>query len=283
MDNFTGRQDDARKGVRNGGGVHAAHGARRAPESVPDGRLQPKSLSGLPLNGLLANNLLASLPAEDFARILPHLDPVTLAAGNDLYQFEQGIRFAYFPENTVISNLYVLADGNTTEAALIGSEGIVGLSAVFNASQPNYWTRVLIAGSALRIKMEVIRQEFSAGGALQRALLLYASARLSQLSQRAVCNGTHRVEERLCSWLLMVHDRAGDDQLQLTHEQIASHLGTRRAGITEATNSLRDRGGISYNRGLIRILDRQALEAAACECYPALNQMVAGAGRQRRG
>jgi CRP-like cAMP-binding protein len=119
---------------------------------------------------------------------------------------------------------------------------------------------------------EVLNQEFADGGAIQRLLLAYAGARMAQLSQRAVCNGRHSVIERLCSWLLMIHDRVGDDQLPLKHEQIARHLGTRRAGITEAAINLRDSQLISCSRGQIRITDRQGLEMAACECYRTLSR-----------
>jgi CRP-like cAMP-binding protein len=195
---------------------------------------------------------------------------VTLSAGEDLYKMDAGVRSAYFPETAIVSHLYVLADGNSTEAVMIGREGLLGLSAVFDAEQPGYWARVLVAGSALRIDSETLKQEFKRGGALQRLLLSYAGARMAQLSQRAVCNGRHTVDERLCCWLLMVHDRARGGLLQLTHEQIAAHLGTRRAGITTAAAALRDAGIISYSRGSLSVNDRRALESSACECYRVL-------------
>ena len=144
---------------------------------------------------------------------------------------------------------------------------MTGLSAVFSSQPPDRWTQVTISGSALRVRAEVMRQELSLCGGVQRAMLEYASQRLAQVSLRAVCNGLHSVEQRLCTWLLMIYDRAGDDRLPLTHESISRHLGARRAGITELANILRARGHISYSRGLIRIVDRHGLEAAACECY----------------
>ena len=150
---------------------------------------------------------------------------------------------------------------------MVGREGLTGLSAVFNSHPPERWTQVTIGGTALRVRADVMRQEFARGGALQRALLSYAALRLAQVSQSAVCNGLHSVEQRLCSWLLMIHDRAGDTRLPLTHERIARHLGTRRAGITELATTLRARGHISYSRGLIRVTDRKGLEMCACECY----------------
>ncbi|HEX8131448.1 MAG TPA: Crp/Fnr family transcriptional regulator [Pyrinomonadaceae bacterium] len=226
------------------------------------------------LNGLLANQLLKALPEEDFARLLPALNPVSLDAGVNLYESGAEIRFAYFPENSVVSHLHILGDGNTTEAAMIGREGIVGLSAVFGAPPPAHWTQVTIGGEALRVEIETLRREFARGGALQKLLLGCASDRLAHLSRRAVCNGRHSVGERLCCWLLMIHDRVGDDELPLTHEQIARHLGTRRAGITEIAQTLRERRILSYSRGHLHILNRAALETSACECYCAIQQRV---------
>ena len=249
------------------GDAETPFGARRVTGAAPRTVTVRKNVGLASLNALLANKLLAALPAEDFERLLPHLEPVTLTAGEDLYRFEGGIHFAYFPESAVISQLHVLGDGSTAEAAMVGREGLAGLSAVFNAPQPVYWTRVLVAGSALRVRVDILKQEFGRARALQRVLLAYASARMAQLSQRAVCSGRHRVEERLCCWLLMLHDRVGEEQLQLTHDLMASHLGVRRAGITASATVLRDREIISYSRGLVRILDRRRLEAVACECY----------------
>lgn len=225
-----------------------------------------------PLNELLTNRLLGALPADDFVRLFPHLEPVSLAAGEVLYKIDAEMRHAYFPETAVLSHLHILAEGGMTEADMVGREGMTGLSAVFGAPTPSYLTEVSLAGSALRIRVETLRLEFARGGALQQLLLRYASARIALLSRRAVCNGNHRVEERLCAWLLMMRDRAGDAPLALTHERISRHLGTRRAGVTSAATTLRDRGVIDYTRGHIRILDREALQRAACECYPAVRE-----------
>lgn len=227
----------------------------------------------LAFSGLLTNRLLTALPGEDFARLLPHLEPVTLARGSNLYELGGSVSHVYFPENAVVSQLHILEDGSTTEAAIIGREGMTGLSAVFGSPAPAHWTQVTIAGSALRVDAELLRQEFACGGAVQRVLLAYASARMACLARKAVCNGRHTVVERLCCWLLTVHDRAGDNRLTLTHEQIANHLGTRRAGISEAAGNLRERGVISYARGQVRIANRRALEEAACECYRTLNRL----------
>ncbi len=149
---------------------------------------------------------------------------------------------------------------------------MLGLSAVFNSPPPHYLTQVLIPGTALKVRAEVLGQEFARAGAAQQLLLRYAGERMAHLSQRALCNGHHRVEARLCNWLLMVHDRVGDEALPLTHEQIARHLGVRRAGVSGIANSLRERGIIGYSRGHIRVTDRTALEASSCECRRAMSR-----------
>jgi len=262
--NALGRNNTRRAGQ---GDAEAPFITRPAMSDGPRTAPERKNMASGSLNALLANKLLAALPGEDFAHLLPHLEPVTLVAGAELYQFNSGIHFAYFPETAVISQLHILGDGNTAEAAMIGREGVVGLSAVFNAPQPNYLTRVLIAGSALKIGIETLKREFGRGRVLQQVLLAYTGARMAQLSQRAVCSGRHKLGARLCCWLLLLQDRAGEDPLKLTHDVIAAHLGMRRAGITEHANALRDADVISYSRGLLRVLDRQRLEAAACECY----------------
>ena len=227
-------------------------------------------IKSTPFGGLMTNRLLARLPGEDFARLLPYMEPVTLQAGHYLYGLGNNIDHVYFPETAVISHVHLLEDGNTTEVALVGKEGMTGLSAVFNAPPANYWSQIIIGGGALRVEVEVLLEDFYRGQAMQRLVLNYASERIAQISQRAVCNGRHTLSERLATWLLMLHDRAGDGPLLLTHEEIARHLGARRASISVAATLLKDRRIISYNRGHIRILDRQTLLSTACECYETL-------------
>lgn len=251
----------------------AAHARPVAEETSQLSRVH-RFIKPVPFNGLLTNKLLTQLPGEDFARLLPHLEPVLLSCGDDLYGYGEDMHYVYFPETAVISHLHFMEDGSTTSATVVGREGMVGLSTIFGAPPPSHLTQVTIGGSALRVETEVIKREFARGGEMQRLLLGYTSIRLSQLSQRAVCNGRHRLDQRLCTWLLMIHDRAGEEQLPLTHEEIAHHLGTRRAGVTTTCNTLRDIGAINYHRGMLRILDRQKLETAACECYRALRQAV---------
>jgi CRP-like cAMP-binding protein len=238
-------------------GAHTGFGAAAAARA-------PKPVA---FDGLLTNRILTSLPGAEFARLLSHLEPVELACDDNLYLLGDPPEHVYFPESAVVSHLHVLSDGDTIEADMVGREGMTGLRAVFNTRTPDCWTKVMIGGSALRVRADVMRQEFALCGGVQHALLSYISTRLAQVAQRAVCNGLHSVEQRLCCWLLMVHDRAGDERLPLTHERIARHLGTRRAGITELATAMRARGQISYSRGLIRITDRRGLEDSACECY----------------
>jgi CRP-like cAMP-binding protein len=266
MDNNFGRNNDyTRKETRDARQGFPADGAAGLAPFRHDARADQ-------LNELLTNRLLSALPAEDFSRLFPHLEPVSLASGEVLYKLDAEMRHAYFPETAVVSHLYILSEGGMTEADMVGREGMTGLSAVLGAPAPSYLTEVSLAGSALRIRIETLRQEFARGGALQQLLHRYAGGRIALLSRRAVCNGNHRVEERLCAWLLMMHDRAGDAPLALTHERISRHLGTRRAGVTSAATTLRDRGIIAYTRGHISILDRAALQRAACECYPAVRE-----------
>lgn len=231
------------------------------------GRAAAPSPRPVAFDGLLTNKLLTGLPGADFARLLPHMEPVALACDENMYSLGDQPDFVYFPESAVVSHLHVLSDGGTIESDMVGREGMIGLSAVFNSHPPDRWTKVTIGGNALRVRAEAMREEFALCGGVQHSLLAYASVRLAHVAQRAACNGLHSVEQRFCSWLLMLRDRAGDERLPLTHERIARHLGTRRAGITELATTLRARGHISYSRGLIRITDRRGLEASACECY----------------
>lgn len=230
--------------------------------------------SRVAFNGVLTNRLLALLPGADFARLLPSLEPISLSAGNKLHAFGESTRFAYFPETAVIAHLYLLEDGSMPAVSVIGNDGMIGLSAIFAAAAPLYETHITIGGTALRVSAEILRQEFARGGALQQVILNYASARMAQVSQKAVCNLRHKLDERLCTWLLMVQDRAREKVLRLTHERIAHYLGTRRAGISSACNVLRAGGIINYQRGSIRILERDLLEAAACECYQTFRQIA---------
>ena len=187
------------------------------------------------------------------------------------------LTFVYFPETAVLSQLSYLEDGSATEIAIIGKEGLVGLSAILEARVSPFWTQVVVGGTALKASVDIVNEQFKTAASLQKQVLLYTSAYLNQVSQRAVCNSRHRIEERLCTWLLMIHDRAQGVQLPLTHELISEHLGARRAGITSFCTLLREHGAIAYQRGVISIVNRKLLEDMACECYRAVVQFIASA------
>jgi CRP-like cAMP-binding protein len=235
-------------------------------------QIRPSFTAPSRFTGLLTNKLLTSLSGPDFATLLPHLEPVTLNAGDELYEFGSNIEAIYFPETAVLSQVSYLTDGSATEVAVVGNEGIVGLSALFGAQSSMYWTKVTIAGTALRAGIQILNDEFKRGKSFQTRILAYASTYLNQVSQRVVCNSRHRLEERLCTWLLLIHDRAQGAPLTLTHEQIAERLGARRAGITSFCNLLREKRAIAYQRGVISEVNRDLLEEWACECYGAISQ-----------
>ena len=223
--------------------------------------------SRIPFSGLLTNKLLTALSGPDFTQLLPFLEPVTFRTGEYIYELGQEYSYIYFPETVVITQLCYLEDGSSTGVAIVGNDGLLGLSAVLGSQYAQFWTLATIGGSALRIRVDDLRQEFLKGGGLHTLILAHANDRMTQLSQRTVCNSRHRLEERLCTWLLMIHDRATDSDLPLTHETISQQLGTRRAGVTNLCNVLRDHGIIAYHRAKITILNRAELEKSACECY----------------
>jgi CRP-like cAMP-binding protein len=220
-----------------------------------------------PFTGLLTNKLLSTLPGVEFAQMLPYLEPISFRTGEFICEQGQEMHHIYFPETVVISQLSYLGDGSSTGVAIIGRDGLLGLTTILQNDRAQHWAMATIGGSALRIRADEVRREFTKAGPVQKAILNYAHARLQQVSQRAVCNSRHRLEERLCTWLLMIDDRTNASHLPLTHEAISQHLGTRRAGVTNFCNVLRDNGVIAYQRALITILDRNALKQSACECY----------------
>lgn len=220
----------------------------------------------------LTNRILAGLPATELNRLLPFFEPVGLRSGEVVRRSQQSYSFVYFPESAVFSHVYTLRRGGATASAVIGSEGIIGLSAILESRPPVYDTKVVIAGAGLRVRAEVIKEEFARGKDLQRLILTYVRKRLAQVSQRAVCNGRHKLAERLCTWLLMIDDRTSNVALLLTQADIANHLGARRTVITARLNDLRTKGAITYKRGAIIVLHRKILEIGACECYQVLKQ-----------
>jgi CRP-like cAMP-binding protein len=215
----------------------------------------------------IRNRLLASLPPTDFTLLAASLTPVTLSLKQFLVEADEPIRTAYFIETGIISYLNYLEGGEALEIGLIGSEGMLGLPLILGADRAPVGAMVQLKGVALRISPAALRQAFDQSEALRTKLLRYMQAFHIQVSQTAVCNSHHTLEERLIRWLLMVHDRAGDNRFPMTHEFMSLMLGVRRAGVTITAGALKHAGLIQYAKGCVTVLDRPSLEAAACECY----------------
>jgi CRP-like cAMP-binding protein len=213
--------------------------------------------------------MLAALPAEEYERLLPHLEPIALPRlGEILFRPDEILKYVYFPETCIISLLTDLSDGYGIEVGLVGNEGMAGVSIVLGSDKEPKVATVQGVGTALRLKSDVLREETKRGGMLQAHLLRYTHALLSQVSQSVVCNVRHEIEGRLARWVLMYQDRAGTDEFTLTHEFIANMLGIRRAGVSMVANQLKRAGLIDYNRGHFRVINRRGLEEMTCECYP---------------
>jgi len=221
------------------------------------------------------NHLLAALPGEDFERVAPHLELVPMPLGEILY--EPGARFqhAYFPTTAIVSLHYVTETGASAEIAGVGHEGVVGVSLFMGGDTTPSSAVVQTAGHAYRLDRRILTQEFQRGGLLQCLLLRYTQALITQICQTAVCNRHHTVEQQLCRWLLVTLDRVPSGELVMTQELVASMLGVRREGITEAAGKLQHAGYIRYRRGHISVLQRSGLETRACECYAVVKKELA--------
>ncbi len=213
------------------------------------------------------NRLLAALPREEYELILPHLGHTSFKLGEVIYESGGEMEHIYFPTTAIISLLYMMENGASAEMGMAGNEGLVGVALFMGGNSMPNRAVVQSAGDAVRMGVPVLRSEFARGGAFQRLLLRYTQALITQMSQTAVCNRLHAIEQRLCRWLLLSHDRLDSDELVMTQELIANMLGVRREGVTAAAGRLQEQGFISYVRGRIRILDRRGLEEAVCECY----------------
>ena len=213
------------------------------------------------------NGLLAALEKDTYERLQPHFEKVDLPLGKIIYQSTQPLEHLYFPTTSMVSLLYTLADGMTAEVGLTGNEGVVGVALFLGGNSTPNQAVVQIAGQAVRLNAKVVQEEFKRGSSFQQVLLLYTQALITQISQTAICNRLHPVEQRFCRWLLLCHDRVKSDELEMTQELIASMLGGRRESVTVAAGRLQDEGLISYARGHITILNRPGLEANVCECY----------------
>ena len=213
------------------------------------------------------NRLLAALPAAELARLAPHLERVPLPLAAVIYESGAELGHVYFPASGIVSLLYVMNDGAAAEIAVVGNEGMVGISLFMGGGTTTSRAVVQSAGIAYRLEAPVLKAEFARGGALQRLLLRYTQALIAQMTQTAVCNRHHMLEQQLCRWLLLSLDRLPSSQLVMTQQLIANMLGVRREGVTEAAGRLQADGLISYSRGHINVLDRAKLEQRVCECY----------------
>jgi CRP-like cAMP-binding protein len=213
------------------------------------------------------NHLLAALPASDYERLVPHLELIPLKLGEVLYEPGVQLRYVYFPTTSIVSLLYVMEDGASAEIAIVGNEGILGISLFMGGETTPSRAVVQSAGYGYRLKAQLLKDEFQRFGPMLHLLLRYTQALITQMAQTAVCNRHHSVDQQLCRWLLLSLDRLASNELSMTQELIANMLGVRREGVTEAAGKLQDAGLISYRRGRITVLDRPGLEARSCECY----------------
>lgn len=215
----------------------------------------------------MQNHLLAALPANDYARLLPELEPIAMPLGWVVYESEGRLGYVYFPTTSIVSLLYVTENGASAEIAIAGSEGLVGISLFMGGESTPSRAVVQSAGKGYRLRASVVKQEFALGGELQNMALRYTQALITQMAQTAACNRHHSVDQQLCRWLLLSMDRLPGNELKMTQELIANMLGVRREGVTAAAGHLQAAGLIHYSRGHITILDRPGLEKRACECY----------------
>jgi CRP-like cAMP-binding protein len=218
------------------------------------------------------NLLLAALPPDGYARLLPALEPVALPKGLVVHGAGDPEQYLYFICEGIVSKSYVMRDGATSEFAITGREGVIGIAAFLGGSSTPGRAVVLSPGYAYRLRMERLRREFDSGSALPDLLLRYTHALMAQTGQIAVCNRYHTAEQRLCRWILSCMDRLSSNDLAMTHELVAEALGVRREGITAAAGKLQEAGLIRCRRGHWAVLDRAGLEARVCECYAAIEQ-----------
>lgn len=213
------------------------------------------------------NHLLDALLKAEFDRLSPNLVHVELPLGKVMYESGGLLEHVYFPTTSIISLLYVMENGASAEIAVVGNEGILGISLFMGGETTSSRAIVQSAGHAYRLEAQLLKDEFNRAGAVQRLLLRYTQALITQMAQTAVCNRHHTVEQQLCRWLLLSLDRLASDELIMTQELIANMLGVRREGVTESACRLQKDGIINYSRGRITIIDRKKLESRSCECY----------------
>lgn len=221
------------------------------------------------------NHLLAALPEADYERIAPGLEPVSLPLGEVLYESGARMRHVYFPTTAIVSLLYVMENGSSAEIAVVGNDGLVGISLFMGGETTPSRAVVQSRGECYRLKAALLKDEFNRYGPTMHLLLRYTLALITQMTQTAVCNRHHSLDQQLCRWLLLSLDRLHSDELSMTQELIANMLGVRREGVTEAAGKLQAAGLIRYSRGRITVLDRPGLEARVCECYDVVRRETA--------
>jgi CRP-like cAMP-binding protein len=217
------------------------------------------------------NYLISSLTESDFAKVFPKLEAVSLKLGQVMHESGDPMDYVYFPTTAIISLLYIMENGSTAEIGVVGNDGILGIELFMGGETTTNRAIVQRAGDGLRMKARDMKAEFTLGGAFQKMLLRYTQALIAQISQTAVCNRLHSVEQQLCRWLLLSHDRLDSDKLIMTHDLISNMLGVRREGVTLAAQKLVARKLIKSVRGTMTIIDRPGLENAVCECYRVVN------------
>ena len=218
------------------------------------------------------NHLLAALTDEVQERLFPYLELIPLSLGDVLYESGDTMRYVYFPTDSIVSLLYVMEDGSSAEISVVGNEGIVGVALFMGGESTSSRAIVQSAGHAFRLRGQRLKDEFNRHGAMLQLLLRYTQSLITQMSQTAVCNRHHSIDQQLCRWLLLSLDRLPGNQLSMTQELIANMLGVRREGVTEAAGKLQKLGVIKYHRGEITVLDRSTLEELCCECYTVVKQ-----------
>jgi len=214
-----------------------------------------------------SNHLLAALPDKEWRRWLPELEYVDMPLGQVLYESGVTLNHVYFPTTSIVSLLYVMEDGSSAEIAVVGNDGLVGISLFMGGGSTPSRAVVQSAGAGLRLRAQMLKDEFNQQSEVLHLLLRYTQALITQMAQTAVCNRHHSLDQQLCRWLLLSLDRLQGDELVMTQELIANMLGVRREGVTEAAVKLQQAGLIAYSRGRISVLDRAGLERRTCECY----------------
>ncbi len=227
----------------------------------------PEASPMLKLDQIRQNHLLASLPPTELARWTPQLEVIDLPLGEVIYEPGVALNYVYFPTTAIISLLYVLENGASAEIGLVGNDGIVGISLFMGGESTPSRAVVQSAGAGIRLKAQIMKEEFNKAGPVLHLLLRYTQALITQMAQTAVCNRHHSLDQQLCRWLLLSLDRLQGDELVMTQELIANMLGVRREGVTEGALKLQKVGLIRYSRGHITVLDRKGLESRTCECY----------------